>query len=162
MIIEPERPEHISAIRRLHVEAFPTEAEANLVDRLRDDGDAVTSLVCCEKDRVIGHVLFSRMRAPFRALALAPVSTAERYRRQGIAARLIEDGIARARAAGWDAIFVLGEPGYYGRFGFSAENAEGFISPYAGPYFMMRDLTQDGLPARTGPVAHAPAFAALG
>src|SRR3546814_10922915 len=58
-------------------------------------------------------------------------------------------------------MFVLGEPGYYGRFGFSAENAEGFDSPYAGPYFMAIEL-QGGLPCGPRGLAdHAPAFAAL-
>src|SRR3546814_13343959 len=65
------------------------------------------------------------------------------------------------RDAGALLMFVLGEPGYYGRFGFSAENAEGFDSPYAGPYLLATEL-QGGLPCgQRGLDDHAPRFAAL-
>jgi len=162
MKIETERPEHVPAIHRLHIEAFPGDAEAELVDRLRADGDAVISLVACDGPRVIGHVLFSAMTAPFRALALAPVAVAQSHRRKGIAASLIDEGIGRARTEGWEGIFVLGEPAYYGRFGFGVEAAQAFASPYAGPYFMLLDLTRNGLAHEGGDVGYPPAFAALG
>jgi putative acetyltransferase len=151
----------VPAIHALLVESFPTTAEADLVARLRADGDAVLSLVADAEGGVAGHVLFSRMTAPLGALGLAPVAVAPRWRRQGVAARLIREGLARARAAGWEAVFVLGDPAYYGRFGFDVASAAGFRSPYAGPYFMLRQLTAD-LPAADGPVDYAPACAALG
>ena len=141
--------------------AFPTADEADLVDRLRDGGDVAYSLVATDDGAVVGHVLFSRMTAPFRALGLAPVATAATHRRQGIAARLIEDGLARARSDGWAAVFVLGDPAYYGRFGFEPALAAGFSSPYAGAHFMALTLA-DTLPTLSGDVAYPPAFAALG
>ena len=42
------------------------------------------------------------------------------------------------------------------------EAAQGFASPYAGPYFMLLDLTEGDLAGKSGDVQHAPAFAALG
>ena len=142
--------------------AFPTPAEADLVDQLRLDGDAIISLVAVDGNDVMGHVLFSTMTAPFKALGLAPVSVESGMRRRGIAARLIEEGIRDAKSAGWEAIFVLGDPAYYQRFGFSAKEAELFNSPYAGPYLMVLALNEGGLPASSGRVEYAPAFAALG
>jgi putative acetyltransferase len=62
---------------------------------------------------------------------------------------------------GWDAVFVLGDPAYYGRFNYSAEAAMPFESPYAGPYFMLLPLALP-LPAASGQARHARAFAALG
>ncbi|MCW9039993.1 MAG: N-acetyltransferase, partial [Rhodospirillales bacterium] len=161
MIITDEKPEHRDAVRALHTAAFPTEVEAGLVDDLRAEGDAVISLVALEGDdnnTVVGHILFSKMAAPFRALGLAPVSVAEDHRRKGIAAALIEEGIAQAVAGGWEAIFVLGDPAYYTRFGFNAEAAATFDSPYAGPYLMVLVLAERGLPTATGAVEYAPAF----
>jgi putative acetyltransferase len=156
-----ETPEDRAAVWSVVASAFATHAEADLVDRLRADDDVVYSLVACEGDDVVGHVLFSRMTAPFRALGLAPVATSASHQRQGIAARLIEDGLARARRDGWEGVFVLGAPAYYGRFGFDAALAAGFSSPYAGEHFMA--LTLGGtLPTLAGAVAYAPAFAALG
>lgn len=155
-----ERDQDRDAIRALVDSAFPTPDEANLVDRLRADGDVVYSLVASEGGVVVGHALFSRMTAPFRAVGLAPVSTAAANRRQGIAARLIEDGLARARRDGWEGVFVLGDPRYYGRFGFDAALAARFSSPYAGEHFMALTLGA-ALPTLAGVVAYAPAFAAL-
>jgi len=132
------------------------------VAQLRKDGDAVISLIAVEGGNVVGHVMFSRMSAPFRALGLAPVSVDPHWRNQGISARLIEEGLKQAKATGWEGIFVVGDPAYYQRFGFSANAAEGFESPYAGPYLMVLALNEDGLPSRSGRIDYAPAFSSLG
>ena len=160
MKIRAETDSDRDAIRALHLCCFPTAGEADLVDRLREDGDAVVSLVAEVADCLTGHALFSRMAAPFPALGLAPVAVFPEWRGQGMAARLIEAGLAMAQAD-WDAVFVLGEPAYYGRFGFDAAAAQGFRSPYAGPYFMVRALKPQ-LPATSGRVNYPGAFAALG
>jgi putative acetyltransferase len=162
MIDRPESPDDHAGIGRLHGDAFPTPAEASLVERLRAEGDVVVSLVTIEAGEVVGHVLLSRMRASFRALGLGPVAVAAGWRRRGLAAGLIEAAIAQARAQGWEAIFVLGDPAYYRRFGFAVAAAQPFDSPYAGPYFMALVLAEAGLPVRSGRVDYAPAFAAVG
>jgi putative acetyltransferase len=159
--IEPETPARRDAIRALVTAAFPTDDEARLVDRLRADGALALSLVATENDAVIGHVAFSPMTAPFRALGLGPAAVAAAARRRGVAAALIAEGLARAAADGWEGVFVVGDPAYYRRFGFAAEAAAGFTTPWAGPHFMLRPLVAAPLPRR-GPVAYAPAFAALG
>ena len=142
--------------------AFGQSAEAQLVDDLRAAGDSVFSLVAVDDGIVTGHVLFSRMRAPFPALALGPVAVLPEYRRTGFASRLIRQGIARSEADGWLGIFVLGDPAYYHRFGFDAAKASGFASPYAGPHLMVLPLGGNELPASKGVIQHAPAFAKLG
>lgn len=163
MLIRPEVPSDYAAIRALHAAAFPTGAEADLVDRLRADGDAVIALVALDdRQTLVGHVVFSRMRAPFRALGLAPVAVVHRARRQGIAAQLIREGLAMAKHDGYQSVFVLGDPAYYTRFGFSAEHAAPFASPFAGPHLMAMPLHVDRMPAREGRVDYAPAFGAFG
>jgi putative acetyltransferase len=158
--IRPEVPADRAAIRRLHLESFPTVAEADLVDGLRDDGDAILSLVAREGTAVIGHVLFSRMTAPFRALGLAPVAVLPSHRRRGVAARLVETGLTLAATQGWQAVFVLGDAAYYARFGFDAAKAAGFDNVFSGPHFMVKPL--EPLPVMAGTVEYAPAFARLG
>jgi len=59
-------------------------------------------------------------------------------------------------------VFVLGEPPYYERFGFTATEASGFSSPYAGPYFMALAPRGTELSPREGAVAYARPFSALG
>jgi putative acetyltransferase len=140
MIIRDEAASDQSAIHEVHVLAFRGRAEARLVDELRRSGDAVVSLIAAEGDRILGHVLFSKLNAPMRSLALAPVGVRPDSQQQGIGSALIRKGLGRARDDGWEAVFVLGDTGYYGRFGFSVEAAEGYISPYSGDHFMMLAL----------------------
>ncbi len=160
--IRGEAADDIATIRRLTAEAFPSCAEADLVDRLRSDGSAVFSLVAFADRLLVGHVMFSRMDRPDNALSLAPVTVLAPWRRRGIAGRLIREGISRTARDGWWSVFVLGEPGYYNRFGFAASLAAGFLSPYAGPHLMALALRADALSERTGELRYPPAFAALG
>ena len=159
MILRGEQPRDHDMVRAVHLASFPSSDEADLVDALRRDGDTVISLVALEEERVGGHVLFSRMAEPARALGLAPVAVLPALRRRGIAAGLIEAGVERAQLQGWDLVFVLGDPAYYRRFGFDARLAEGFASPYAGAHFMARALAITA--PQGGKAEYARAFSAL-
>ncbi len=53
-------------------------------------------------------------------LALAPMAVKPRCQKRGTGGRLIAAALDEARAAGGQAVIVLGHPGYYPRFGFSA------------------------------------------
>jgi len=161
MEIRGETAGDIPAIRHLLAEAFPTSAEADLVDRLRADNSCVFSLVATADRQLVGHVMLSRMERPRNALGLAPVAVLAARRRQGIAAALIRDGLSRAKADDWGSVFVLGDPDYYNCFEFAASLAEGFGSPYAGPHLMALILREGGLSERSGELRYPPAFAAL-
>jgi putative acetyltransferase len=160
MIVRLEMPADIAAIRIVEEIAFGRRDEARLVDDLRADGDAVFSLVAEEEGIIAGHAMFSRMTAPFPALALGPLAVLPEYRRTGIAGRLIREGIAHSEAR-WAGIFVLGDPAFYRRVGFNVAKASGFTSPYAGPHLMALSLGGNQLPADAGIIEYAPAFAKL-
>jgi putative acetyltransferase len=140
--------------------AFGRRAEAGLVDRLREDGSVVLSLVALDDNVIVGYILLTRMEAPFTALGLAPLAVRPDRQRAGIGSRLVSAALDRVRAAGWQAVFVFGDPGYYGRFGFDAALARGFSSPYAGPHLMVLALTGQ-LPVSAGAIAYARPFASL-
>ncbi|PRD41816.1 N-acetyltransferase [Phyllobacterium phragmitis] len=161
VIIRDEGPADIAAIHRVVEAAFRQSVEADLVDRLRADGDSVISLVAEEDGKIVGHILFSPMSAPFPALGLAPVSVLPERQHAGIGSKLIREGLKRAEREGCRAVFVLGEPEYYRRFGFDPALAAGFASAYAGPYLMALPLNGE-MPAEKGGIDYAPAFAALG
>jgi putative acetyltransferase len=160
MIIRGETEADWAGIRRVQTAAFPGPGEAQLVDQLRADGDLRLSLVAAEGDEIVGHVAFSVMRAPFRALGLAPVAVSPGRQKAGIGAALIKAGLEQADESGWDGVFVLGDPRYYQRFGFDVAAAAGFRCRYAGAHFMVKSLG-DALPVLNGEVDYAPAFAAL-
>lgn len=160
--VRAEQPGDIPAIREVHTEAFGQTAEAHLVDRLRDDGDATASLVIETGDGIVGHILFSQLRvvAPDRdieAAALAPVAVRPPFQRQGMGSKLIHAGLQRCRELGIEAVVVLGHPAYYPRFGFSAALARGLEAPYSGPAFMALELVPKCL-ADGGTVHYAAAF----
>ncbi|KPA20598.1 hypothetical protein shim_32010 [Shimia sp. SK013] len=157
MHIRPETPGDITAIRDLTDAAFGQPDEARLVDLLRENGDAAISLVAEDAGHIIGHVMFSPMAAPIRALGLAPVSVAPDHQKQGIGAQLIRRGLSQAQMDGWQASFVLGNPDYYTRFGYAVDTAKGFTNVFAGPYFMALELTPGALKTPFA-VSYAAAF----
>ena len=158
--VRDESPGDWKAIYQVVSSAFGRLSEAELVGALREADDSIVSLVADDDGQIIGYVLLSKMDAPFSALALAPVSVIPPRQRSGIGSALIKRAVSKARDEGWAAIFVLGNPNYYKRFGFDQEAAAGFTSPYAGRHFMVLKLSPS-LPATTGALRHAPAFAAL-
>ena len=132
MNIRAAQPADYAGIREVLLAAFRGPDEAKLVDQLRADGDAAIELVADDGGSIVGYILFSPVEAPFKALALAPVAVVPDRHGQGIGSALIEAGHAIAREQGWDAIFVLGEPAYYRRFGYDPAQAARFGSSYAG------------------------------
>lgn len=163
--VREQRAGEAAAIRSVHLAAFPLATEADLVEQLRGDGDAVISLVAVANGKVVGHVLFSRMSVEadgrgLVGLGLGPVAVVPDRQRTGIGSALIETGIAKAQSTGAQIIFVLGEPAYYGRFGFDAKCAAPFASPYAGQYLQARMFGNVPQPA-TGRADYAAAFAGL-
>lgn len=160
--IRPEEPVDRAAIRTVHERAFGSSAEADLVDRLRADGDLVLSLVAA-LDHPIGHVAYSRLvltGSPARAVALAPVAVLPEFQRTGVGTALIRESLSGLATAGEDLVLVLGEPAFYDRFGFTVEGAKGLATPYDGPYLQALALSEPGR-APAGRVVYAPAFADL-
>jgi len=160
VIIRSATPEDHAGIRLLLIAVFGAPTEGKLVDQLRSEGDAAIELVAVEDGRVAGHILFSPMEAPFRALALAPLAVTPERQRTGIGSALISAGHELARAGGWHGVFVLGDPAYYRRFGYLLDAAAPFDCRYSGPNFMLLPLVEP-LPAQEGEVRYAPAFAAV-
>lgn len=127
------------AIRQLYLSAF-TEAEnevvATLAVELLDENSAlpILSLVAEMEGAVVGHVAFSPIKienqAAIQAYILAPLAVRPDVQKQRIGTALVEYGMQKLSAMGVDLIFVYGAPEYYGRFGFSAEAAQGFSAPY--------------------------------
>jgi putative acetyltransferase len=161
MPIRDEAEADHATIGRLHRLAFGRDAEARLVDAMRRSGAVAVSLVAEAEGEVVGHVLLSRLVSPPGAVALAPLAVLPDRQRRGVGSALVRAALARAREGGWAAAFVLGDPAYYGRFGFSAEAARGYASPYAGEHFMAVPLGPEPLPGG-GAVVYPPPFADFG
>lgn len=159
-MIRPERPGDEAAIYAVHVAAFPTDAEARLVDALRSAGRLTASLVAEVEGVIVGHVAFSPVTAgEAMGTGLAPVAVLKAYQKRGIAARLIEAGLTACRDAGIGWAVVLGEPAYYRRFGFGPASAVGLVDEYGGgEAFQVMELIPRKLPAGAGLVRYGAEF----
>ncbi|TQV78396.1 GNAT family N-acetyltransferase [Denitrobaculum tricleocarpae] len=158
MIIREARSGDEAAIRKVETAAFEQSMEAELVEALDAAGDTVLSLVAEEGGKIVGHVLFSRLRSPEGCLALAPIGVLPERQKRGIGSALIREGLARLAKADWKALFLLGYPDYYRRFGFSVEAAERFETGYPKEATMVLELAEGGLGGCSGPIVYAPAF----
>jgi putative acetyltransferase len=160
--VHPERPGDAAPIHAVHAASFPTDLEARLVDRLRATGQLAVSLVAEVDGAVMGHIGFSPVTAASGAAGagLAPMAVVKPQRRQGIAARLVREGLEACRSAGFGWVVVLGEPAYYARFGFRPAAAFGLSDEYGGgPAFQAIELVAGALPVGGGLVRYAPVFA---
>ena len=76
-----------------------------------------------------------------RVLAVAPLAVLPSLWRQGVGSSLIEEVLSRAERSGAPLVLLLGDPGYYRRFGFEPAGTYGIFHPPAGrddPHFMVR------------------------
>jgi putative acetyltransferase len=163
--IREELESDLDAIREVNRLAFGGDAEGWLVDKLRAGGYILTSLVAVEADEIVGHALYSTLPIEtddesIVGAALAPVAVKPERQGAGIGSALIWRGLEICRERGCAAVVVLGHPGYYPRFGFSAELAEGLSAPYSGPALMALEIVPGSLDAG-GTVRYAPPFAEL-
>ncbi|WEZ83494.1 N-acetyltransferase [Rhizobium sp. 32-5/1] len=162
MIIRPEMPADVTAIRNVTLAAFKDPPHSNqtehlIIERLRAAGALVLSLVAEAEGSVIGHIAFSAVTVSSGAtgwFGLGPVSVQPEFQRRGVGAGLIQEGLeslSKRNAAG---CVVMGDPDLYRKFGF-ASNPALVLQDCAPQYFLA--LALHGPPA-SGIVSYHDAF----
>ena len=129
MIVRPEQTSDIDVIRTLTETAFRTAPHAAgtehlIIDRLRAAGALTLSLVAEADGAIAGHVAFSPVTISDGSAGwygLGPISVDPARQGEGIGTRLVREGLERLKALGAAGCVLLGDPAYYGRFGFSAD-----------------------------------------
>jgi putative acetyltransferase len=154
-----ERPHDGPCVREVNLLAFEHEEEARLADELREGGHARVSLVAEEgRAGVFGHVLYGEVSVGGALRALAPVAVVPGRLRMGVGSARTRAGAKACAAAGFDAVFVPGEAGFYSRFGFSSESARDFETPCPKECFMAPELSEGSLEGVLGRVEHPSPF----
>lgn len=162
MNIRPEEPDDERAIARVISEAFATAphrsgTEASIVNALREAGALTVSDVAADAGEIIGHVAASPVvvqRSGAQWFGLGPVSVLPSWQRQGIGRTLIKEALNRLRSLKAAGCVVLGEPDFYGQFGFRHEPLLHYrdIPP---PYFQCLPFSDE---RPQGSVEYHPAF----
>lgn len=165
MTVRPETPADFAAVRQVHCRAFPTEVEADLVERLRKQPGHLPglSLVAEEAGEILGHVILSPVTVEGRecgVLGLGPVGVLPSRQRQGIGAALMHAAIAESERLGYGGIVLLGHPEYYPRFGFQPASRFRLTSIYQVPdeAFMALPLRAGSLEGVSGQVRYSAPF----
>ena len=161
-MIRNEQPADAAAIAEVTAAAFAGTSwghngEAGIVEALRAGGALTVSLVAVVQGEVVGHVAFSPVSiagAGSGWYGLGPVSVDLAHQRQGVGEALIRVGLDRLGELGAAGCVVLGEPDYYGRFGFESDPELRYAEAPA-PYFQR--LVLNG-PAPRGEAVYHPAF----
>lgn len=110
------------SIELLYRDAFPEENLLPLVKDLLREPSVVLSLAGFSDTSLVGHVVFTTCGiagSADRVGLLGPLAVATACQRQGIGSALIRDGLLRLETARVSQVCVLGDPAYYGRFGFT-------------------------------------------
>jgi len=128
-IIRAEQPADIEAIWQITELAFQTlpisqHTEQFIIRDLRRSGALSISLVAELDGRVVGHIAFSPVTLSDGSqnwYMLGPVSVTPQLHRQGIGSALINAGLDGLKALKAEGCVLVGDPGYYIRFGFRSD-----------------------------------------
>ncbi len=128
-VIRTEAVADRAAISELTTAAFLTTAhasgtEAAIVRDLRAAGVLILSLVAVDEasGEIVGHAGFSPVETemPGRWFGLGPLSVKPSEQRRGIGSALLRSGLSQLPNIGAAGVVLVGDPAYYGRFGFAA------------------------------------------
>ena len=164
LIIRQEKPSEFGSIYEFVKVAFQTAKvadgnEQDYVNTLRKSNNYIPelALVAEEDNKLVGHIMLTKTyiigaNSKFEALLLAPLSVALKYRRRGVGSKLVLESFELAKKIGYKAVFVVGDPAYYSRFGFKSSALFGIKHdpPIPDPYLMAVELSADALVGVTG------------
>jgi putative acetyltransferase len=116
-LTEENRP-RVYALLRL---AFPeSEYEANLLENLHKNGKTVHEWVSVHRNKIIAYIAFTPAYQGKNVcgLHLAPLAVTPEFQQQGVGSELLRFALRQEEIQS-QPLFVLGEPGYYKKFGFT-------------------------------------------
>lgn len=169
-ITDTQKPASLALITAAFLTAAHADGnEAALVAALRQsptyhpDYDVVAT---AEDGTLLGHALLSQAQVvadtgtPRPVFVLAPLAVAPAHQSEGVGAALISYLQMQAGEDERRAISVLGDPAYYGRFGFGPAADYGITAPFDVPTanFMIKEICQGGLANVHGELHYDPAF----
>ena len=163
--IRKENKDDFPQVYRVNALAFEGETEAELVKKLRKV-ESYIALVAEIEGKIVGHISFTPVTVEDEQttfLGLAPMAVLPDFQNQGIGSKLVRESLKICAEKGFTAVFVLGHPAYYPRFGFEPTRVKGFTCEYNAPdeAFMVLELAAGALKGIQGLVKYRPEFAGV-
>jgi putative acetyltransferase len=126
IIIRNENKSDIDAISEITKAAFENLSISNhteqfIINALRNTKALTISLVAEASKKVVGHIAFSPVTISDGSLdwyGLGPISVLPELQKQGIGKSLMREGLSLLKTLGAKGCVLVGDPGYYERFGF--------------------------------------------
>ncbi|WP_280554739.1 N-acetyltransferase [Halomonas sp. 25-S5] len=140
---------------------YTDHTEHFIVDALRGAGALTISQVAKADGEIIGHVAISPVTLSGGTtdwFGLGPISVLPEYQGCGVGSKLMKSSLAALEAIGASGCVVLGDPGYYGRFGFKV--VDGLVYPGVPAEYFQALSFSDEFPQ--GEVSYHEAFSAQG
>lgn len=165
MLIRVEIPVDAAGIDALLRKVFGRDDEADLVQQLREDGLLTLGIVATDDEGgVVGYAAFSPVDVAGvdrQWVGLAPLAVDESLRRQGLGEKLVYEGLDALNEFSYAAVVVLGDPAYYGRFGFRVAAQYGLHCRWPGTEaaFQVYPLAEGTLNGVRGLVEYSAPFA---
>lgn len=156
--IRESQPSDVDALVEMYPKAFPEEDLVPVLRELLNEDDDVLSLVGVRDENIVGHVIFSICGIDGqseRIALLGPLAVDPDAQKQGIGSAVVRAGFDRLKDVGLKRAYVLGDPNYYGRFGFKADSH--VAPPYKlpvewEPAWQSVSLTDDDAPELVGKI----------
>src|SRR5262245_3342769 len=164
MLIRTEEERDRAAVYAVIAAAFERSLEADLVDVLRQQAQAIVSLVAENDQTIVGHILITPVsltgHPDLKISGLGPLAVAPNHQRKGFGTALVRAGLEQCQQLGLGAVVVLGHPEYYPRFGFSPSSRFGIGCEYdvAEDVFMVMELRPGYLRGTSGIIRYHTAF----
>ncbi len=118
--IEAETPADAEGVEALVMAAFGPGRFAKTAERLREGSRPAAGFVIRQNGRIIGSVrLWPVTVGETHALFLGPIAVDAASRSDGLGAELVQACVDHARTADIGGILLVGDPPYFGRFGFA-------------------------------------------
>jgi len=164
--IRPETPSDEDAIEQVTRRAFLShpysqQTEQFIIRALRADHALSVSLVAEDAGRIVGHIALSPVTIGDGVsgwYGLGPISVEPDLQRRGVGRALMESGLAELRKIEANGCVLVGDPGFYIRFGF-ANNPALVLEGVPQEFFLSLSL---GASSAHGHVNFHPAFQAKG
>ena len=168
--IRAETAKDYAAIYEVNQKAFGGEIESRLIEALRKSSQfrPELSLVVEEKQKIIGHILFSpgvidtgKEKVPI--LALGPMAVSPEFQNQGIGSALVREGLTECARLGYNVVVLVGHSNFYPRFGFTPARTKGLECTFEveNEAFMVAELVPEALEGVRGIVRYPAEFDGL-